>query len=389
MNTGQLIFSQLMDFLPLHEFRQCVARYDGDRRVRGFSCLDQFYCMAFAQLTFRESLRDIERCLRTLPVKLYHMGIRGRVSRSTLADANERRSWRIYADLAHVLIDIARPLYADEPIGVRLRRAVYVCDSTTIDLCLSLFPWAVFRRRKGAIKLHTQLDLRGSIPSFITISHGKMHDVQALDHLPLEPGAMYVMDRGYCDFLRLHRFTEHGAWFVLRANRNLDFARVASVAVNKKTGLRCDQTIRLCGRQTSTRYPVHLRRIAYVDPEMGKRFVFLTNDFRLAPLTICQLYRRRWDVEVFFKWIKQHLRIKAFFGQSPNAVKAQVWIAISVYLLLAISKKRLDVPHDLTQMLQTMSVIMFEKTPLFQVFSRETTTIDHPMNHNQLSLFDL
>ena len=388
MNAGRIIFSQLMDFLPLHEFRKCVARYQGDRRVRTFSCLDQFYCMAFAQLTFRESLRDIETCLRTLPVKLYHMGLRGRVSRSTLADANEQRDWRIYADLAHVLIHIARPLYANEPFGLRLKRAVYVFDSTTVDLCLSLFPWALFRRRKGAIKLHTLLDLRGKIPCFVAISHAKVHDVQALDYLVLEPGATYVMDRGYCDFLRLYRFTQEGAFFVTRARKNLDFARQSSRRVDNTTGLRCDQTITLQGPKTSRRYPQPLRRIVYVDAPSGKRFVFLTNDFRLAPLTICQLYRCRWDVEIFFKWIKQHLRIKAFFGTSVNAVKTQIWIAISAYVLLAIAKKRLDLSHDLAQILQIVSVTIFEKSPIFQVFSHAPTTAELQAIPNQLRLFD-
>jgi hypothetical protein len=324
MNSGRMIFSQLMDFLPLHEFRKCVARYDGERRLRSFSCLDQFYCMVFAQLASLESLRQIETCLRSLPIKLYHMGIRGRVSRSTLADANERRDWRIFADLAHVLIDMARPLYAEERLGLRLRRAVYLFDSTTVDLCLSLFPWALFRRHKGAIKLHTLMDARGRIPTFVAISHAKVHDVQALDHLQLEAGATYVMDGGYCDFLRLRRFTHEGAFFVTRAHCNLAYRREASRPIDLSTGLRCDQTIWLTGPRSSIRYPGPLRRIKYIDPEKGKRFVFLTNDFRLAPLTICELYRCRWQVEIFFKWIKQRLRIKAFFGTSINAVKTQV-----------------------------------------------------------------
>lgn len=388
MNTGRIIFSQLMDFLPRHEFRQCVARYQGDRRVRNFSCLDQFYCMAFAQLTFRESLRDIETCLRTLPARLYHMGIRGRVSRSTLADANQHRHWRIYADLAQVLVAIARPLYADEPFGVRLQRAVYVFDSTTVDLCLSLFPWARFRRRKGAVKLHTLLDLRGRIPCFIAISHGKVHDVQALDHLVLEPGAIYIMDRGYRDFLRLYRFTCEGAFFVTRAHKNLHFARRASRPVDKSCGLRCDQTITLQGPKTSLRYPQPLRRIAFVDGDSGKRFVFLTNNFRLAPLTICRLYRCRWDVELFFKWIRQHLRIKAFFGTSVNAVKTQIWIATCTYLLLAIARKRLNLPHDLTQIQQIVSVTIFEKSPILEAFSHAAALTETPGDRNQLSLFD-
>jgi hypothetical protein len=388
MNTGRTMFSQLMDFLPLHEFRKCADRYDGNRRLRTFSCLDQFYCMAFAQLTFRESLRDIETCLRTLPVKLYHMGIRGRVARSTLADANEQRDWRIYADLAHVLIDIARPLYAHEEFGLRLKRAVYIFDSTTIDLCLSLFPWALFRRRKGAVKLHTLIDVKGKIPCFVAISHAKVHDVQALDHLLLEPGAIYVMDRAYCDFLRLHRFTLEAAFFVTRARGNLDFARRESRPVDKTTGLRFDQTIRLHGPKSSQRYPQPLRRIGFVDPNSGKRFVFLTNNFCLAALTICRLYRCRWDVEVFFKWIKQHLRIKAFFGTTPNAVKTQIWIAISVYVLLAIAKKRLDLPHDLSQILQIVSVTIFERSPILQVFSQQELSCEEVYIPNQLPLFD-
>jgi len=388
MNVGRMIFSQLMDFLPLHEFRQCVARYEGDHRLRRFSCLDQFYCMGFAQLTFRESLRDIEACLRSLPVKLYHMGIRGRVCRSTLADANEQRDWRIYADFAHVLIEIARPLYAHEDFGLRLKRAVYLFDSTTVDLCLSLFPWAYFRRRKGAIKLHTLMDLRGKIPCFVAVSHGKVHDVQALDHLVLEGGATYVMDRAYCDFLRLFRFTQEGAFFVTRAHRNLDYSRQSSRLVDLSTGLRCDQTIRLEGPKSSLRYPQPLRRIGFVDADTGKRFVFLTNDFRLAPLTICHLYRCRWDVEIFFKWIKQYLRIKAFFGTSVNAVKTQIWIAISMYVLLAIAKKRLGLDHDLAHILQIVSVTIFEKSPILEVFSHQEITCDNVHNCNQLKLFD-
>jgi len=389
MNTGRLIFSQLMDFLPLHEFRKCVARYDGDRRVRRFSCLDQFYCMAFAQLTFRESLRQIELCLRSLPVKLYHMGIRGRISRSTLADANELRDWRIYADLARVLIDIARPLYASESFGVRLKRAVYLFDSTTVDLCLSLFPWALFRRRKGAVKLHTLMDVRGRIPCFVAITHAKVHDVQALDSLMLEPGALYVMDRGYCDFRRLYRFTEEGAFFLTRARKNLDFARHRSRRVDRTTGLRCDQTITLRGPKSSLRYPQPLRRIRYVDLEQNTKFVFLTNEFRLAPRTICQLYRCRWDVELFFKWIKQYLQIKGFFGLSPNAVRTQVWIAICVYVLLAIAKKRLGLPHDLAQILQIVSVTIFEKAQINEVFSHEQPTSEKSQIHNQLRLFEI
>lgn len=388
MNNGRMIFSQLMDFLPLNEFRKCVARYDGDRRLRKFSCLDQFYCMVFAQLASLESLRQIETCLRSLPVKLYHMGIRGKVSRSTLADANERRDWRIFADLGHVLIDIARPLYANERIGVRLKRAVYLFDSTTIDLCMSLFPWALFRRRKAAIKLHTLMEAKGRIPTFVAISHAKVHDVQALDHLEPEPGATYVMDAGYCDFLRLHRFTQHGAFFVTRAHCNLARRRQSSRKVDTSTGLVCDQTIWLTGPKSSLRYPGPLRRIRYADLETGKRFVFLTNDFRLSAMTICELYRCRWQVEIFFKWIKQRLRIKAFFGTSPNAVKTQIWIAISAYVLLAIAKKRLGLTLDLAHILQVICVTIFEKSPIFEVFSHAPITCKETNTCNQLKLFD-
>jgi hypothetical protein len=388
MNNGRMIFSQLMDFLPLHEFRKCVARYDGERKLQTFSCLDQFYCMVFAQLASLESLRQIETCLRSLPQKLYHMGIRGHVARSTLADANAHRDWRIFADLAHVLIEQARPLYAEERIGLRLKRAVYLFDSTTVDLCLKLFPWALFRRRKGAIKLHTLMDLRGRIPTFVALSHAKVHDLQALDLLTLEPGATYVMDAGYCDFLRLYRFTQEAAFFVTRAHGNLAYRRQASQAVDFSTGLRCDQTIWLTGPKSAVRYPGPLRRIHYVDPEKGKRFVFLTNDFRLAPLTICELYRRRWQVEIFFKWIKQRLRIKGFFGTSVNAVKTQVWIAICTYVLLALAKKRLGLPQDLAHILQVICVTIFEKSPIFEVFSHAPVTFTQLDVCNQLRLFD-
>lgn len=321
MHAGQLVFAQLMNFLPRHEFNTCVRRYRGDRRPRGFSCRDQFLCLAFAQLTFRESLRDIETCLRALEPKLYHAGFRGTPARSTLADASRAHDWRIYADFAQVLIRRARQLYARELLAVELAQTVYALDSTTIDLCLSLFPWAPFRRCKGAVKLHTLLDLRGSIPCFMHISHGKMHDVTALDHLPIEPGACYVMDRGYVDFLRLYRFTQAGAFFVTRSKRNLDCTRRAHRIVDKITGLRSDQTVVLAGPKSSRLYPDPLRRIAFYDAENERRFVFLTNNFALPALTIAQLYKCRWQVELFFKWIKQHLRIKAFYGTSDNAVK--------------------------------------------------------------------
>jgi len=336
---GQFVFSQLMDFLPRREFNACVERYGGDRRERGFSCRDQFLCLGFAQLTFRESLRDIEICLRALGPKLYHAGFRGKVSPSTLAEANRRHDWRIYADFAQVLIRRARKLYAQEPLGVDLKQTIYAFDSTTIDLCLSLFPWAKFRRRKGAVKLHTLLDLRGNIPCFVHISHGKTPDVTILDQLSIEPGAFYVMDRGYIDFERLYRFTRRAAFFVTRAKRNFDYTRRARRVVDKITGLRSDQTIVLAGPKSSRLYPDPLRRIAFYDIERQRRLVFLTNNFTLPALTIARLYKCRWQVELFFKWIKQHLRFKAFYGASDNAVKTQVWIAISMYVLVAIVKK--------------------------------------------------
>jgi hypothetical protein len=378
-----------MDFLPRHEFNTCVRRYRGDRRERGFSCRDQFLCLAFAQLTFRESLRDIETCLRALGSKLYHAGFRGRISRSTLADASQAHDWRIYADFAQVLIGRARQLYADEPLGVELQQTVYALDSTTIDLCLSLFPWAPFRRKKGAVKLHTLLDLRGSIPCFVHISHGKMHDVTALDHLPIEPGAFYVMDKGYVDFLRLYRFTQRSAFFVTRGKRNLDASRRERRAVDKTTGLRSDQTIVLAGPKSSRLYPNPLRRIVFYDAENQRRFVFLTNNFALPALTIARLYKCRWQVELFFKWIKQHLRIKAFYGISDNAVKTQVWIAISVYVLVAIVKKELQIDRSLYEILQILSLTLFEKTPIFTALCEPLAPNCESTFPNQLTLFDL
>ncbi len=336
-----MIFSQLMDFLPKHEFDKCVRRYQGNYRVRKFSCLDQFRCMAFAQLTYRESLRDIETCLRAVQPKLYHVGIRGKVSRSTLADANETRDWRIYADFAQVLIGMARKLYAEDDFGRALQQTAYVLDSMTIDLCLSLFPWARFRRRKGAVKVHTLMDLRGSIPCFIHVTAGNIHDLNILDELLFEPGSFYIMDRGYIDFGRLYALAQSLAFFVVRAKSNLDYSRRTSRQVDKSTGLRSDQTIILKGPKTSQAYPEPLRRISYLDTDTQKRFVFLTNNFTLSALTIPQLYKCRWRVELFFKWIKQYLRIKAFYGTSQNAVKTQIWIAISVYLLVSILKKEL------------------------------------------------
>jgi hypothetical protein len=386
---GPLVFAQLMDFLPRREFNACVDKYRGNRRSRGFSCRDQFLCLGFAQLTFRESLRDIETCLRALEPKLYHAGFRGKVSRSTLADANAAHDWRIYADFAQVLIRRARKLYAQEPLAADLAQTVYALDSTTIDLCLSLFPWAKFRRRKGAVKLHTLLDLRGNIPCFIHVSHGKMHDVNVLDQLPIEPGAFYVMDRGYVDFQRLYRFTTAAAFFVTRGKRNLDCTRRAGRPVDKTTGLRSDQTIVLAGLKSSRSYPLPLRRIAFHDAQHQRRLVFLTNNFTLPALTIAQLYKCRWQVELFFKWIKQHLRIKAFYGTSDNAVKTQVWIAISVYVLVAIVKKELRIERSLYDILQILSLTLFEKIPLFEALNDQNRPIPELTDSNQLKLFDL
>lgn len=389
MNIGRTVFSQLMDLLPLREFRKCVARYRGNYKVQHFSCLDQFLCMAFAQLTYRESLRDIEVCLRAMQPKLYHMGIRSRVSRSTLADANERRDWRIYADFAQVLITTAKRLYANEDFGIELDSTAYALDSTTIDLCLSLFPWARFVRTKAAIKLHTLLNLRGSIPEFIHISDGKLHDVNVLDILIPESGCFYVMDRGYVDFARLYGMHQALSFFVTRAKRRFRFKRRYSRPVDKSTGLRCDQTVVLTGVDTATTYPEPMRRIGYFDAETQKRFVFLTNNFTLAALTVAQLYKARWRVELFFKWIKQHLRIKAFYGTSPNAVKTQVWIAVAVYVLVAILKKQFDLDQSLYTILQILSVTLFEKTPILQALSYNDYTNETPGCCNQLLLFNL
>lgn len=377
-----------MTWLPSYEFDKCVDRYRGNQRVRTFSCLDQFLCMAFAQLTFRESLHDIETCLRSVQSKLYHVGIRGNISHSTLADANKNRDWRIYADLAQVMIARARRLYAEDDFGVALTQTAYAFDSTTIDLCLALFPWARFRKRKAAVKLHTLIDLRGSIPCFIHISDGKVHDVNALDHLILEPGAFYMLDRGYIDFARLHAFTRSLAFFVTRAKRNLDFRCLTSRPVDKATGLRSDQTISLLGPLTSRDYPDSLRRITYIDLTTRKRFVFLTNNFDLPALTVPQLYKCRWQVELFFKWIKQNLHIKAFYGTSENAVKTQIWIAICVYTLIAIIKKELNLEQSLGEILQILSVTLFEKIELVQLLSNFTGPSQAVDTQNQLTLFD-
>jgi len=388
MHEGRIIFSQLLDHFPRHDFDKCVARYDGNRRVRGFSCLDQFLSMAFAQLTGRESLRDIETCLRTMRTKLYHAGFRGKVSRSTLADANEKRDWRIYGDLAQTLIATARRLYAEDDFGVDLKATAYALDSTTIDLCLALFPWAKFRKTKGGVKLHTLLDLRGSIPSVIIVTNGKVHDVNILDQLAFEPGAFYIMDRGYVDFARLRGIGQAGAFFVTRAKRNCDCRRLYSRAVDKTSGLRCDQSVVLSGFYSNRDHPEHLRRIRFFDEETGKRFTFLTNNFALDALTIAELYRKRWRVELFFKWIKQHLRIKAFFGTSHNAVMTQVWIAISVYVLAAIVKKRLRLESSLYTILQILSLALFEKTPILQTLSRQDGANTEETSRIQLDLFD-
>jgi len=388
MNSGKTIFSQLMEFLPIYEFRQCVTRYDGNHKIQSFSCLDQFLCMAFAQLTYRESLRDIEACLRAAHSKLYHMGIRGRVSRNTLANANAVRDWRIYRDFAHSLIRIARPLYTRAGFGHELGQTVYALDSTTIDLCLSLFPWAVFRRAKGAVKLHTLLDLRGNIPVVIIITCGKVHDVNILDRLVFEPGAFYVMDRGYLDFARLHKIHLASAFFVTRAKRNFDFKRLYSLPVDKSGGVLCDQIVMPGGFYTRKDYPDKLRRIRFFDRQTNKHFVFLTNNFTLPPAAIANLYRSRWQVELFFKWIKQHLRIKAFYGTSENALKTQIWIAISVYLLVAILKKRLDIDASLYKILQILSVTIFEKTPLLQALEPLNETNENIHACKQLTLFD-
>ncbi|NIO38804.1 MAG: IS4 family transposase [Burkholderiales bacterium] len=385
MHTGNLVFAQLMEFAPWHTFRRLVTKYRGDFNVRTFSCLDQFLSMSFAQLTYRESLRDIEACLRAQPTKLYHMGLRGTVSRSALADANESRDWRIYAEFAYSLIRTARRLYAQEPLAVDLAETVYALDATTIDLCLSLFPWAKFRTTKAAVKLHTLLDLRGAIPSFIHISEGKLHEVNVLDMLLPEPGAFYVMDRAYLDFERLYRLDQAGSFFVTRAKSNFRFKRVYSRPVDRSTGLLCDQEVELIVFYSQQDYPARLRRIRYRDAE-GRGLVFLTNHMTLPPLTICELYRSRWQVELFFKWIKQHLRINRFFGTSENAVKTQVWIAVAVYVLVAIVRKRLNLELSLHEMLQILSVTPFEKVPLFQLLTDSAIAENLSDDANQLIL---
>jgi transposase len=388
MHTGRTVFAQVIKFLPRYEFQKCVTRYDGDRRVRSFTCWDQLLCLIFAQLTCRESLRDIVACLRAVDGRLYHMGIRGTVSRSTLADANEVRDWRLYADFAQVLIREARQLYAGEAFGVDLANTVYAFDSTTIDLCMSLFPWARYKRTQHAMKLHTLLDLRGNIPTFLRITPARLHDVNVLDDLTPEAGAFYVMDRGYLDFERLHRWALAGAFFVTRARKNFRFDRVESRPVDQGTGVQCDQTIRLVWFYSSRGYPSDLRRIRYRDPQTDKRLVFLTNNFTQPAAVIADLYRRRWQVELFFKWIKQHLRIKAFYGTSENAVKTQVWTAVCSYLLVAIARQRLKLGLNLYTILQILSVSLFEKTPINRAFSMTDLNTGEAVDHNQLSLLD-
>jgi len=388
MNQGKLVFAQVMQHLPQTTFRRCASRYQGEYRVQSFSCLDQFLCMAFAQLTFRESLRDIEACLRAQRAKLYHLGIRSTVSRNTLANANAVRDWRIYADFAQSLIGIARPLYVDEPFGVDLKDTVYALDATTIDLCLSVFPWAPFQSTKAAIRLHTLLDLRGNIPTVIHISDGKLHEVSVLDQLRPEPGAFYILDRGFIDFARLYRFHQAGSFFVIRAKSNTKAQRRYSNRVDRSTGVMCDQTIFLTGVYSPQDYQAPLRRIRFRDPETTKSLVFLTNNFTLPALTITALYRCRWQVELFFKWIKQHLRIKAFFGTSENAVKSQIWIAVSVYVLVAIVKKRHKLPGSLYQILQILSLTVFERIPLDQLFTQAMIDDVDAASGKQLSLFN-
>lgn len=389
MNLGRTVFSQITEHLPAYEFQKCVDRYRGDSHFRGFSCLDQYLAMAFAQLTYRESLRDIEACLRSVGGKLYHMGLRGKVSRTTLADANESHDWRIFADFAQILIGIARPLYLHDPVGVDLDQSLYALDSTTIDLCLSLFPWAKFRKHKAAVKMHALLDLHGNIPTFIRITSGAVHDVNLLDEILPEAGAFYVFDRGYIDFQRLFVFTLSSAFFVVRTKSNVLLQRRYSHPVDKSTGVRSDHTVILTAIDSAKVYPDALRRVSYLDVTTRKRFQFLTNNFTLPALTIAQIYKSRWQIELFFKWIKQHLRIKAFYGTSENAVKTQIWIAVSVYVLVAIIRKRLGLETSLYQILQILSVTLFEKTPILRALQTDDSQSDLLDHANQFLLFDL
>jgi hypothetical protein len=388
MYQGRTVFSQVLDFLPRKSFRTCVKRYNGNYRIRSFSCYEQFLCMAFAQLTYRESLRDTVLCLRAMHNKLHNVGIQCKVAKSTLADANEKRDWRIYCDFAQVLINKARKLYAGDDFGLQLDETVYALDASTIDLCRSLFPWARFRSTKSGIKLHTLLDLRGNIPSFVSITDAKTHDVNILDELLPEPGSIYVMDRAYLDFERLHRLHTDLAYFILRAKSNTQLRRLYSAPVDRSTGVICDQTVRLVVEKSANAFPDKLRRVKYLDPETEKRFVFLTNNFTLEPIIIAELYRCRWQVELFFKWIKQHLRIKSFFGISESAVKTQIWIAISVYVLVAIMKKRLQLEQSLYTILQILSIALFEKTPILRALTDSHYNNKFAPGHIQLNLFD-
>jgi len=390
MNVGKTVFAQLMSFLPDYEFNKCVDKYKGNYKVRTFSCRSHFYVMSFAQLTYRESLRDIEVCLKALSNKLYHSGISHSVSKSTLAEANETRDWRIYADFAQVLIKEARQLYkTDNDFLLDIDHMAYALDSTTIDLCLNLFPWANFRKNKAAVKAHTLLDLRGSIPTFIEITDGSVHDVNILDHITIETGAIYVMDRGYLDFKRLYTLHRKRAFFITRAKKNTALRRIYSRQVDKSTGLRCDQTVRLTGYYSKKEYPEHIRRIKFFDQETGNTYVFLTNNFELDALLISKLYKERWKVELFFKWIKQHLRIKVFYGTSYNAVCCQIWIAVCSYLLVAIIKKRLKLEHSLYTLLQIFSLTLFEKVPINELFTKNNYKFTRPVEDKQLKLFDL
>jgi hypothetical protein len=388
MNTEKTVFAQLLEHFPLYEFSKCVDRYRGEYKVKNFTCLNQFLAMAFAQLTQRESLRDIETCLRVMQSKLYHIGFRGTVSRNTLSNANTQRDWRIYADFAMILIDTARRLYANDDFGVQLKKMVYALDSTTIDLCLSLFRWAKFRKHKAAVKMHTLLDLHGNIPSFIWITSAAVHDVNIMDSLSVEPGAYYLLDRGYLDFSRLFSIHQERAFFITRTKVNFQFRRIYSAPVKKNYGVICDQTVELTGFYSSQHYPERLRRIRYNDYETQMHLTFITNNFTLAATTIARLFRRRWQIELFFKWIKQHLHIKAFYGISPNAVKTQLWIAIATYVLVSILKKRLNIEMPLYNILQILSVSLFEKCPLLQVLSERNADIDKEQSCNQLNLFD-
>lgn len=388
MNSGQTVFRQLLQFLPRHDFNLCIRRYRGDYRARSFSTFDQFLCLAYAQMSGRESLRDIETCLNSHREKLYHVGFRGSVSRSTLADANERRDWRIFQDFGQALIRIAQQLYQDEPFALELDQPLYAFDSTTIDLCLSLFPWAEFRRTKAAVKMHTLIDLRGTIPTYVTVTTGKVHDVRMLDALPVTEDAIYTMDRAYIDFARLHTLHQQGAYLVVRAKDNLRFKRLYSFPKDKEAGIRADQTIALVTYKSKNDYPEKLRRVSYVDKEHDKRLVFLTNNFTVPALTVAEIYKQRWQVELFFKWIKQHLRIKSFYGTSINAVKSQIWVALSIYLLVVIAKKRLNLPCQLYTFLQILEVNLFEKKPISSLVADALKQISDPQDDNQLNLFN-